>query len=76
MFSEKQLRQIENAWGVESLAEARGIWKHFAKEIKPRSDELRRFGSDLANAQPTEELIRYTMGYINGIRFMQEVFGM
>ncbi|MEZ0256930.1 MAG: hypothetical protein ACAI37_16710 [Chthoniobacter sp.] len=73
MMSPKQLAKIEEAWGSEDLAYARGIWKRFADEFKIRADDLRRYGAHLAADQTVEENIKYTMGYRNGERLMVEI---
>ena len=73
MFSAKQLKEIEDAWGSEALVYARKVWKRFAEKFKPQADELRRFALELVRDRGVEEEIKYMMGYVNGARMIAEV---
>lgn len=72
MFSAKQLKQIEDAWGKEELSFARSIYEFFAKEVKSKADKLRRAAAELAASQSTEQHIDYMLGYVLGVRMMEQ----
>lgn len=76
-LSPKQLHEIEEAYEKAfeegTFKDSRKVWKRFAEEFKPRSDEIRRFASELASAQSVQENIDYNMGYVKGVRMVIEL---